>query len=65
MFMSTNVVFLEDDYIMDYKPKGMIDLRETGGEPSDQPVVENNVRQKNATSPIFAPVPHRSGRMVR
>ena len=65
MFVSTNIVFLEDDYIMNHKPKGMIDLRETGREPLDPPVVENNVRQENATSsPISAPVPCRSGSIV-
>ena len=35
VFVSTNVVFLEDDYIMNHKPKGRIDLREIGAEPSD------------------------------
>ena len=65
MFVSTNAVFLEDDYIMNHKLKGRIDLREIGGDPSDLPVVENNVRQENATSsPISAPVPRRSGRTV-
>ena len=50
---------------MNHKPIGRIDLRETEGEPSDPPAVENNVRQENATSsPISAPVPHRSGRIV-
>ena len=44
VFVSTNAIFLEDDYIMNHKPKGRIDLRETGGEPSDPPTVENNVR---------------------
>ena len=47
MYVSTNAIFLEDDYIMNHKPKGRIDLRETGGEPSDLPTVENNVRQEN------------------
>ena len=62
MFVSTNAIFLEDDYIMNYKPKGRIDLRETRGEPLDPPVVENNVMQENATSSsISAPVPFRSG----
>ena len=65
VFVSTNVVFLEDDYIMNHKPKGMIDLRETRGDPSDPPAVENNVRLENGTSsPISAPVPHHSGRIV-
>ena len=60
-FGSTNAIFLEDDYIMNHKPKGMIDLREIGGEPSNLPSVENNVRQENATSsPISASVPRRS-----
>ena len=62
MFVSTNVIFLEeDDYIMNHKPKGRIDLRETGGEHSDPPTVENNVRLENATSsPISAQVPRHS-----
>ena len=44
VFVSINAVFLEDDYIMNHKPKGLIDLRETGGEPSDLPVVKNHMR---------------------
>ena len=65
MFVSTNAIFLQDDYIMNYKLKGRIDLREIGGEPSDLPAIENNVRQENATSsPISALIPHRSGRIV-
>ena len=27
VFVSTNSIFLEDDYIMNHKPKGRIDLR--------------------------------------
>ena len=50
---------------MNHKPKGRINLRETGGEPLDPPAVENNVRQWNATSsPISALVLPRSGRIV-
>ena len=65
MFVSTNAIFLEDDYIMNYKPKGMIDLREIGRDPSNPPAVENNVRQENPiSSPISATVPHHSGRIV-
>ena len=44
VFVSTNAIFLEDDYILNHKPKGRIDLREIRGEPSDWPAVENNVR---------------------
>ena len=65
MFVSTLVVFLEDNYIINHKPKGMIDLGETGGEPSDPPAIENNVRQENTTSlPISTPVPHYNRRIV-
>ena len=65
VFVSTNAIFLEDDYIINHKPKGRIDLREMYGEPSDPPAVENNVRQTNATSsPISAPIPHHSRRIV-
>ena len=54
MFVSTNAIFLEDDYIMNHKPKGIIDLRDIGGVPLDLLAVKNNVRQENATSsPIF------------
>ena len=44
VFVSTNIVFLEDDYIINHNPKGRIDLREIGGEPSDPPTIEINVR---------------------
>ena len=44
VFISTNAIFLEDNYIINHKPKGRIDLRETGGELSDPPTVETNVR---------------------
>ena len=44
VFVSTNVVFLDDGYIMNHKPKGRIGLRETRREPSDPLAVENNVR---------------------
>ena len=44
MFVSTNAILLEDDYIMNYKPKGRINLREIEGEPSASPAVEDNVR---------------------
>ena len=65
VFVSTNAIFLEDDYIMNHKPRGRIDLKETGREPSDPPTVENNVRQENATSSLIStPVPRRSGRIV-
>ena len=63
--ISTNAIFLEDDYIMNQKPKRKIDLREIGREPSDSLAVKNNVRQENATSsPISALVPHHSERIV-
>ena len=65
MFVCPNAIFLEDGYIMNHKPKGRIDLREIGGEPSDPLAVKNNVRQENATfSPISTLVPRCSGRIV-
>ena len=48
VFVSINVIFLEDDYIMNHKPKRMIDLRQ----------------ENATSSPISASVPHRSGRIV-
>ena len=66
MFVSTNVVFLEDDYIINHKPKGMIVLEEVMGKPSDSPIVKNNTEQENTTPlPISASVPHRSGRIIK
>ena len=66
MFVCTNAIFFKDDYIMNHKPKGRIDLREIKGEPSNPPTVENSVRQENTiTLPISEPVPRRSGRIVR
>ena len=44
VFVSTNAVFQEDDYIINHKPKGRIDLREIGREPSDPLAFENNMR---------------------
>ena len=44
VFVSTNAIFLEDDYIMNHKPKGMIVLEEVMGEPSDSPIVNSNTK---------------------
>ena len=66
MFGSENTIFLEDDYIMNRKPKRMIVLEEVMGEPSDSPAVNNNMEQGNAmTLPSSAPVPRLSGRIIR
>ena len=35
VFVSTNAIFLEDDYIMNRKPRGRIVLEEISGEPSN------------------------------
>ena len=53
MFVSTNAIFLKDDYIINHKPKGRIDLREIEGEPSVPPVVDNNVTQENTNLHSF------------
>ena len=42
VFVSANAIFLEDDYIMNRKPKGRIVLEEVMGEPSDFPTVNSN-----------------------
>ena len=66
MFISTNAIFLEDDYIKNRKPKGRMVLEEVMGEPSDSPVVNSNTEQESAiTLPSSAPVPYRSGRIVK
>ena len=67
MFVSANAILLEENYIMNYKPKGRrIVLEEVMGEPSDSPTVDSNTEQENAiTLPSFAPVPRRNGRIIR
>ena len=66
MFVSTNAIFLEDDYIMNRKPKGRIVLEEVMRESSDSPAINSNIEQGNAmTLPSSAPVPRCSERMVR
>ena len=66
MFISANAIFLEDDYIMNHKPKGSIVLEEVMGEPSDSLAVNSNTEQGNAmTLPSSALVPRRSGRIIR
>ena len=66
MFVIANAIFLEDDYIMNRKPKGMIVLEEVMGEPSNSPVVNRNTEQENVmTLPNSTPIPRRSGRIIR
>ena len=43
VFVSANAIFLEDDYIMNHKPKERIVLEEIMGEPSDSPTVDSNM----------------------
>ena len=65
-FVSANSIFLEDDYIMNRKPKGMIVLEKVIGEHSDSPAVNSNTEQGNTmTLPSSVPVPHRSGRIIK
>ena len=67
VFVSTHAVFLEDDYIMDYKPKGRIVLEEVKEQPSIPQAVNENIEPEITASPsnIPAPEPRRSGRIVR
>ena len=66
LFVSINTIFLEDNYIMNRKPKGRIDLEEVMGEPSDSPAVNSNTEQGNTmTLHSSALVPHRSWRIIR
>ena len=66
VFVRTNAIFLEDDYILNYKPKERIVLEEVMGEPSDSPTVNSNTKQENAmTLPSFVLVPRHSGRIVK
>ena len=43
VFVCTNAILLEDDYIMNHKPKGMIVLEEVGGAPSDSLIANNDI----------------------
>ena len=64
VFVSAYAIFLEDDYIMNRKPKGRIVLKESIREPSYSPTINSNTEQENAiTLPSSAPVPRHSGRI--
>ena len=66
VFVSANAIFLEDDYIMNCKPKGMIVLEEVMGKPLDSPTDSSNVEQGNTmTLPSSASVPRHSGRIIK
>ena len=43
VFVNANAISLEDDYIMNRKPKGRIVLEEVMGEPSNSPTVDSNM----------------------
>ena len=66
VFVSTKTIFLEDDYIMNHKPKRRIVLEEVMGEASDSPIVNSNMEQENTiTLPSSTSAPRPSGRIVR
>jgi hypothetical protein len=64
--VSTNARFLEEDYIMNHKPKSSIVLEELVGGTNNEPVVQVEQPQQTV-QPVTntAPVPRRSGRVVR
>ena len=64
--VSTNARFLEEDYIMNHKPMSSIVLEELVGGTNNEPVVQVEQPQQTV-QPVTntAPVPRRSGRVVR
>ena len=67
VFVSTHAVFLEDDYIMNYKSKGRIVLEVVKEQPSIPQAVNENTEPEITATPftIPAPKPRRSGWIVR
>ena len=67
VFVSTHVVFLEDNYIMNYKPKGRIVLEEVKEQTSIPQAINENIEPEITASPstIPTPKPRHSGRIVR
>ena len=69
VFVSTNARFLEEDYVVDHKPKSKIVLEELRGEGQTQsfipPVVREETPQETfIDAPMDTPEPRRSGRVI-
>ena len=74
VFVSTNVIYLEEDYMMNHKPRSQIVLEEmfgTQSTPVSRTISTNNilapevVPNTNVPNPVHTPAPQHSGRTVR
>jgi transposase InsO family protein len=66
VFVSTNAVFLEEDYVMNHQPKKRITLEEAPENNLNPETVETDVEPENTlTTPLEEPILRRSGRTVR
>ena len=69
VIVSTNARFLEEDYVIDHKPRSKIVLEELRGERPAQtslpPIVQEEMPQETSVeAPIDTLVPRRSGRVI-
>jgi hypothetical protein len=69
VIVSTNARFLEEDYVIDHKPRSKIVLEELRGERPAQtslpPIVQEEMPQESSIeTPIDTLVPRRSGRVI-
>ncbi|XP_059635271.1 uncharacterized protein LOC132277428 [Cornus florida] len=69
VFISTNAIFLEDDYIMNHHPRSKVVLKELIDTPINQGVditfVPNETPDTIDPEPLTIPEPRRSGRVIR
>ncbi|XP_058203105.1 uncharacterized protein LOC131317584 [Rhododendron vialii] len=69
VIVSTNALFLEEDYVIEHKPRSKIVLEELRGERPTQtslpPIMQEETPQKTfVEAPIDTSVPRRSGRVI-
>lgn len=64
-FLSANVVFLEDDYMIDQGTKSRIVLDEIQGKLVPDPSITGLFEDTPNLNPVSTPVPHRSERIAR
>jgi len=65
MLVSTNVVFLEEDYMIDRKSLEKVILEEIQENSISNPSMTELKENPPIPNPVVTPVPRRSGRIVR
>ena len=65
MLVSTNAVFLEEDYMIDRKSLENVILEEIQEKSIPNPTIAELEENPPIPNPVVTPVPYRSGRIVR